>query len=221
MRTMPPKIDICIPTLLDDDQVVPQMAEIDRNTLTPHRIIASCQNVSAAMNRNFCLQWANSEIIISLDDDTERFEPGWETRLIRPLLEIPDAMIVSARLMTADNKPGPNCADNYDLGPEPWREANHLVEVFQRHDGYIGIPTACIAFRKTPVRFDERFQGSGWEDAQFNFYMKRLMPQGRCFINNACRLVHANHMVNQGGDNWKHNSELYWSLCKFPPEKTS
>ena len=226
-------IDICIPTMRSLSEVEAQIAQIEATAELPHRIIASCQPVSAAINRNFCLHVASSPIIIMLDDDMEGFFPGWDVKLLEIFDVEPRAVMVSARLMSPQWKVGPSCARNGNLVPR-W------VEVFAAQDCLM--PSAAIAFRNRGHRFDEGFVGSGWEDNDFCFKLlfgcraRRLVKERvakhyglalhdyllaanvpRFYIDNACQLVHRNEMKeqfqgNRFAENRKHMYEL-WGIA--------
>ena len=66
-------IDIIIATCKTKDEVNGLISEITLNTPEPHRIIATCQPLSASKNRNFGLSYANSDIIVMCDDDMTGF----------------------------------------------------------------------------------------------------------------------------------------------------
>lgn len=196
-------IDIIIPTLKTLDLIKDEIDEIESNTYTPHRIIATCQPESAAWNRNFGLEIANSNIIIMADDDMTGFFPGWDVALIEPLLQDPKVCMVSARLMTMDGKVGPNCASSYDLYPE-W------IYVKTRKDSVM--PSACIAFINKGLRFDIAYIGSGWEDTDFCFQYLQLDPTYKFVINNNCKLIHKNEMKNQWEDNlFERNKQTFYN----------
>lgn len=181
-------IDIIIPTLKQLNEVREQIDEMERNTFSSHRIIATCQPESAAWNRNFGLELATSDIIIMADDDMTGFFPGWEEKLIEPLWRDPQVCMVSARLMKEDGTVGSNCASSYDLTPE-W------IYVTKRRDSVM--PSACIAFHDKKLRFDIEYIGSGWEDTDFCFQYLQIDPTYEFIINNNCQLIHKNEMKNQ------------------------
>jgi hypothetical protein len=51
------------------------------------------------------------------------------------------------------------------------------------------VPTGCVAFRKTGIRFDEGY-GKGFEDTDFCLQMKQAHPDKHTLINEDCKLVH-------------------------------
>jgi len=195
-------IDIMIPTLRPLEDIQKQIDEIERNTHEPHRIIASCQNASAAINRNFCLQFARSDILVMLDDDIEGFFPGWLSTLVAPLNSCDEVVMVSARLMAPDGSVGASCAGVHDIESK-W------VPVPPKRDCVM--PSAAIAFRNWGLRFDEHFIGSGFEDGDFCFQYLDLKPSVQFYINNQCKLIHRNEMKHQWENgHFEKNRRYFW-----------
>lgn len=176
-------ITICLPTY--KSQVTKNVEEIGNSVSGDVQVIASCQEGSAAYNRNYCLERALGEIIIMVDDDITGFFPGWNEVLIKPLLADDSISIVSARLTNPD---GTNAPMMYDGTP------------------FKIVPSSAIAFRKNPLRFDENYLGGGFEDTDFCKQMESAYPDKRTLINEDCRLVHLNEKKNQGfmGQNRKY-----------------
>ena len=69
------------------------------------------------------------------------------------------------------------------------------------------IPSACIAFRKTDVRFNEDYKGAGFEDTSFMLRMKNRY-NGRVVINNECQLVHKNE-AKKHSEHFAFNREVF------------
>ena len=84
--------------------------------------------------------------------------------------------------------------------------------------GYRRVPTACVAIKKNAVRFDECFQGSGYEDLAYCNFTDMIYEGSRIVINNKCRLIHLNLEQNQGGKFWEYNKAYYLSL--FPGDES-
>jgi glycosyltransferase involved in cell wall biosynthesis len=201
------KPDILIPTCKDDYELAGQIGEIimAEPEIDGDRIIYSCYDKSAAFNRNYCLNLARSGIVVMIDDDISGFLPGWSEKLIEPLLKCRDIIYVSARLM-----------NNEGL-------AQHLVGYFGTPQRVMGFsdnlispivpvntaPSAAVAFRNDGTRFDEAYVGSGWEDTDFVRQLKVKYPGGKVVINNEVKLIHANEMKNQLGENYKINKEYF------------
>jgi len=191
-------IDIIIPTCKEYPEVEPQIKAIQAVTQSV-RVIATCQPVSAAINRNIGLDWSGSESIIMMDDDITGFYHGWLSDLLMPLILKEDIFIVSARLIQPDGKLTMGAA-----------EGNNEKDFFQAENDRVS--TGCVAIRKNPVRFHEGFTGSGYEDTAYCNAIKSKYGPGKIWVNNLCRLTHLNEMKNQGGEYWKHNKELYLAL---------
>ena len=181
-------IDIIIPTLRKKREIQGLIDEIERNTPEPHRIIATCQEGSAAENRNFGLDYANSKIGIMVDDDMKGFFPGWLSELVRPMLKNKMIAAVSARLVNPNGTIPPTCANNIDLSRD-------YIQVSVRKDSVM--PSACIAYRNIGLKFDTRYVGSGWEETDWFFQYLKKNRNYLFLINNKCRLIHTNEMKNQ------------------------
>ena len=198
-------VSILIPTCKTKENVAQQIGDIKRTVPPDCEVIASCLQGSASVNRNYCLNHANGDIIVMMDDDITRFYNGWLIDLIRNFGFDMTLGIVSARLLRSDG--------NYAfMMGDPKVYTIPMVECTGKK-----VCTACIAFRKTPIRFDENFQGSGFEDDDFSIQFRSMYPDKRILINNQCKLVHLNEMKNQGGIYWKHNKAYF--LSKYPNEK--
>lgn len=188
-------VDIIIPTCKNAQELSPLMSEIEGFSLGC-RVIATCTKASAALNRNIGLGATSSDIVIMVDDDMAGFYDGWWQELIRPLKEDPAVYMVSARLTKADGKDGAMMFAGSTAGD---------TCVVAR------VPTACVAFRRTDIWFDETFIGSGYEDDDFCAQMAREFPQGKVVINNRVRLIHLNEMKNQNGEYYSKNRAYFES----------
>ena len=185
-------IDIIIPTCKTEEEIRPLLDGIDIYSTGEYDvIIASAPQCSAAENRNAGLDLSEAPYVIMMDDDITNLCPGWNEDLIRELKLQKDVSIVSARLMKDESTPGPTMANNYNL-------ESPFIYIQKT-------PTACIAFRKTDIRFDENFKGSGFEDDDF---CRRM--GGKIIIDNRVKVIHKNEMKNQR-ENWKHNKEYFES----------
>lgn len=199
---------ILIPTYLDRSQLqIKLLLQYIEETTVGCDIIASCLKASASVNRNYCLDHLEiGETAIMIDDDITDFYPGWVSDLTLPLTPnqpIPNAVMVSARLLKEDGTFGPTCSGCYDPYPQEISvrgAAKHCI-----------LPTAAIAFIHRGHRFDERFRGSGWED---NDWMAKYIaddPYAAFIQSNRCKLTHLNEMKEQHGINWHHNKDIFWS----------
>ena len=205
-------IDIIFVTHKTDEATMQRFEEV-RASLDPlkHSLIFTGQPASASINRNYGLAIAQSDIIVMLDDDMRGFYEGWVDDLIKPL-EDDRVILVSARLLNPDGSIG-SCMGAGGLPVEGVCEANRSA-----YRGYFRLPTACIAFRKNPLRFNEGFVGSGYEDSAFMNDLCVRYPGKIFVVNNNCKLIHENRQVRQGGKFWEHNHKLYMSL--YPDDET-
>lgn len=186
--------DIVIPVYETNLNIQKLLLEITRNTAPPYNLILVSRSQSAAKNRNYGMERAKSPYVIMCDDDIEALPPAWNRRLINILKENREILAVSARLMLPGGRPGPNTANNYDL-------SQPLVPVEI-------IPTACCVFRRTDVRFDERYIRAGWEDT--DFFMQLKEKYGEQFaIANTVRVIHLNEEKNNGGMKNLFNQQLF------------
>lgn len=173
------------------------VSEIVRTAGLPVRVFASCRPLSAAGNRNLCLEWAQSDTILMLDDDIEQFPPGWARRMADVMDEHRDCVMLSPELMAPDGNPGLMMGD-------PPRGGIGVSVVASRK-----LLTACIAIRANDLRFDERFLGSGFEDNQYCDDLRERHPEGTWMIVHDVRVVHRNEMKNQGGAIFEENKRRY------------
>ncbi|MBW1923793.1 MAG: radical SAM protein [Deltaproteobacteria bacterium] len=188
--------DIIIPVYEPGPACRRLLQEIVEKSVPPYNLIMVSRRQSAARNRNAGLDRSRSPYVIMCDDDIEDLPSGWNRELIRVLRENRDVLAVSARLMNPDGKPGPNSANNFDM-------SSPLVRVSM-------IPTACCIFRKTDLRFDERFIRAGWEDTDF-FTQMEDRGGGVFAVANTVRVVHKNEEKNRGGAGNRHNQALFYS----------
>jgi len=178
--------DILIPTCKDRPEIAALLSEIEA-TVTGHpRVIATCEPVCAAANRNLALDMAETSEVIMIDDDLTGFPAGWNEGMLEALRTERDAVVVSARLLDKSGKPGQMLGNPEDRPGE-------IVEVARRE-----LPTACIAFRADGLRFDEAFVGSGWEDTHWCAALRVLYPEGRFLVHCGVRVTHLNEMKAQG-----------------------
>jgi len=182
-----PTVDIIIPSCkrVDNPQVIQQLEHIKKTRVTPGQIIFTGIKQSAAVNRNAGLLRAQTQIVIMLDDDITDFTPGWDLRLVTPLLENPELMIVSARFREKSGGWHDVMGNvlNYDA---PYVHTLHNLT-----------PTATIAFRKSDIKFDETYIGSGYEDTDFCLQMQQKFPRKKVAIVNLCVLTHLHEAKEQ------------------------
>lgn len=199
-------IDIIIPTCKPPNQIQGLVKEITATAGIDFTVIATCFNVSAATNRNYGLNQARSDIVIMIDDDISGLFGGWAGKLVQPLFLYEDIVMVSARLMKSKTKFGVMMNLKVDLSRE-------IVEAPERV-----LPSACIAFRKDELRFDEAYIGAGYEDTDFCMQMGEKYLDGRFMVHNGVKVIHKNEMKNQLiGGRLLHNKQYFQSKW-FPNE---
>ena len=194
-------ISIIIPSLKSAEDLRDMLKCIEETTVLNNKVIVTGLQASASVNRNHGLEWmGDAKLGIMLDDDVEGFYKGWDQDLVAPFSNDPQLAVISARLMTRGGKPGANCADNYDLGPD---------YIYVQKKQYSILPTAAIAFKNIGLKFDENFIGSGFEDSDWMFRYLESNKDFKFMINNKCRLIHLNEMKNQKGTYWDHNFKYF------------
>ncbi len=192
--------DIIIPAFRPCDGLRNLLCEIAEKTVPPYNLVVVGKQQSAAKNRNEGLRASQNANLIMCDDDIAGLPPGWNRDLIYRLKENRDLFGISARLMTTEGTIGRNTANNFDLAPPLPRVSL--------------IPTACCVFRKTDLRFDERYVRAGWEDTDFFLQAHHKFGEGFA-IANTVRVVHLNEEKNNGGATNDENRELFYSKWKF------
>lgn len=190
-------IDVIIPTCRPLDAVQPLIDEIKRTTQPPTRVLATCQPVSAARNRNIGLEWAQAPYVIMVDDDITGLQAGWADKLVATLVEQSSCVMVAPQLMQ------PSGAYGFMMGGIT---PNHSGLSYAPHRK---LPTACVAFRRNALRFDEGFVGSGFEDDDYCAQLCCAYPQGTFAVRHDVQVIHLNEQKNQGGPNWHANQEYF------------
>ena len=176
------KVSIIIPTVRTEAEIAGLIAEIKNTVYYDLDLIVISGMRFVSVNSNIGLDRAKGEFTIICDDDTERYQKGWDKTLLDVLekLEPEGATIVGARLLNLDGTLNEVNYRNYDLS----------VEYFQTRT----MITACCAFRNTKLRFDENYKGASWNDSDF---VKQL--GGKSFVVNTVRVTHRNEEKNPLG----------------------
>lgn len=199
-------VSIIIPTCKQDHEISFLIGSLDwfaykQHSTIPdidHVVIPTCLPASAAVNRNHGLNLATGDIIVMCDDDIKITQDSWLYPLIEPLLKDPLISYVSARLLNNDGSFQNAMGSAGVSTSDPWP----VVEM---------APSACVAFRKDDLRFDENYVGSGFEDTDFCRQLKIKYPKSKFIINNNCKMIHLNEMKNQLGENY-HLNRAYYNL---------
>lgn len=191
------RICIIIPTCKEKRQLKNLLKELNSSIDNSRfRVITTCFKSSAATNRNYGLIQADSNMIIMIDDDISGFFQGWSGRLIEPLYNS-SVVMVSARLIDKNGNPGVMMNIRPDL-------SRSIVEVKEKM-----LPSACIAFRKDDLRFDESYAGAGFEDTDFCMQLNQKYPNGKYLIHNEVKLIHFNEMKNQRNGQLQINEQYF------------
>jgi len=194
---------VVIPTIKSSEELEAQVNDAFKTLKVANNVIVQSAQQSASKNRNDALNAVSTEYVIMMDDDITGFFDGWDEMLLRPLIEIKNAVMTSARLINADGSFAYMLCDG--LG-ERANEAD-IITVKQRE-----LPTSCIAFKNDGTRFDENFIGSGFEDNDFCLTLGKKYPLGTFHVVNNCRLIHINEKKNQHGANmeiWNANKAYF------------
>jgi hypothetical protein len=203
-------INIIIPTIKRREDIYQQCSEIFKTVKHEAEIVPICSNKSAAINRNMGLRFSKHEIIIMLDDDITGFYQGWDYDLINPLLNDINISIVSARLLNKNKQIGSMLGDNNNKVTGDYQIALHTDQT-----GLNIVCSACIAFKKDTIYFDENYQGAVYEDTDFCMQYKQKYPDKQIVINNKCQLIHLNEMKGRTYQDIKSNKEYFskkWNI---------
>jgi glycosyltransferase involved in cell wall biosynthesis len=204
-------VDIIIPSCKDAKDIYPLTDEINKTRKLDGFIIFTGLKNSASKNRNEGLKRATSNIVIMMDDDITGLTPGWDEILVNDFIKNEDKVfMVTARLLKPDLTPNSMLNSKYQL-----------TDDYER----LNKPETCsaaICFRKTDIRFDENYIGSGFEDTDFCRQHQARYPNKGIIISNRCKLIHINEQKNQTSSHYfipnrdyfcnKWNDNLYRSL---------
>lgn len=183
-------VSIIIPTVKAEEELMELISQIKNTVAHELDLIIVSGDRSSAKNRNIGLDKAKGEFIIMCDDDIDKFPYGWDRDLIDALKHT-GASMIGARLLNPDGALHKTNYKNFDLSKD-------FVEVKT-------MITACCAFKKTELRFDENYIGSGYEDTDF---CKQL--EGKFFVINKVKIVHKNECKNQDIKQNKHYFRNKW-----------
>jgi glycosyltransferase involved in cell wall biosynthesis len=190
-------LDIIIPTCKTLDQVADQMGEAVRTAgLHDVRMIVTCNDGSAAANRNLGLDLSTSDPLVMMDDDIEGFPMFWARDLLNIWNAHPDFVMLSPQLMRPEGgyawMKGPD--GQLGMGPRPTEGVTILEKQM--------LLSACIMVGRNDIRFDENFKGSGYEDDAYSDDLRAWCPQGKWLLCHGVEVVHRNNMTG-----WEENRE--------------
>lgn len=206
-------ISICIPSIKTTAELSDQIIDIAKNTFDSsyrnYELVTVCKKQSAAKNRNECIEKAKYNLIIMMDDDIFGFFPEWASLLIKPLIENPDKYnIISARLLHENLEIAPALGD---CGSKEIKEKYQKAIHTEKTQLNI-VCSACIAFYKSGIIFDENYQGGGaYEDSDFAMAYSEIFYNRINILNNECKLIHKMEAKNRGDGRsyWKHNRDYF------------
>lgn len=153
------------------DVLIPSSRPVDRGKYIGLDIITAGFNVSPAVNRNFCLNKATSDIVILLRDDVSLFFDGWQKALIDPLTKDDHCILASARMLYFNGLPQADYPNDCD---------------YVKVEG-AGVPLDAVAFRLDDTRFDEEYNGLC--DADFCNQLLAKYKLGHFAVVNTCKLI--------------------------------
>ena len=187
-------LDIIIPTCKQFRMVSDLVRDLRLAEPTAN-VLATCRDESAAKNRNYGLDATINPFIVMVDDDIEGFGYGFASQLICSLLTSLDCAMMSARLMNKNCEFGLMCGN----------VEQKTTGISTALSNYL--PSACVAFERSDLRFGEEYIGSGFEDQDYCRQISELNDKARFLVNNDVKVIHRNEMKNQML-NWSHNMEL-------------
>jgi glycosyltransferase involved in cell wall biosynthesis len=210
-------ISIIIPTIKSKEEIQSQVNAIKSNMVSKdYEIIATCEKVSAARNRNNGLYQSKGEYVITLDDDISGYWPGWVEKMIEPLKVDINIKMVSAKLLNLDGTQA--TMDDFRS------EIIHNVKWFEAPRKKL--PSACVSMRRNDwlavkandhpkvihnVPYDERYQNASFEDTDGCRALGFVFPNAKFIVNNECKIFHANLECWRPGFDWTVNQKLYIS----------
>jgi len=198
---------ILIATIKKEEELAGLINELKSKAVLEYEVIISSSEGSVAYNSNRGLERAKGEIILKVDDDVFDFPQGWDKLLIDTLSLDKNIVIASARVLNPNGTVQKTCSNTEDLTPDIIDPPSGLA------------PFCCVAFRNDGLRFDEVFQGSSYDDTDFNLQLRMKYPSCRVVINNKIQIKHKlESKVNRFGA----NQELFlkkWQGVVFPDGK--
>jgi len=190
-------LDVVIPTIRTAEEVAPLVAQIRATAGVPVNVFASCQRISAAKNRNLGLEQSRSEILFMLDDDITCLPENWAIRMIEVMQSHPQCVMCSPRLLDLDGTFG-------TMAGYP-SNAQKGCEVLGSRE----LLTAFIGIRRTALRFDPNYIGSGFEDNDYCRQLVAKFPDAEFICIHDLLAVHRNEKKNQHGEYWQKNSRYF------------
>jgi GT2 family glycosyltransferase len=161
-------------------------------------------NAGAPTARNQGIEMASGEMLLFIDNDAVPFSPGWLGRLVESLRCLPDAGVVSARLIYPFE---PHLVQFAGCGISRTGRVKYLGRGASRTDPlYTGVRevqcliSACILARAAVVReaggFDEAFNPVQYEDLDLCYRVRELGH--RCYVVGDAEVCHFENTTTDG-----------------------
>ncbi|MBU0755083.1 MAG: glycosyltransferase, partial [Planctomycetes bacterium] len=153
-------VSIIIPAYEDTEKLRRVLWSIEETADLPYELIISRAKQCVARNRNAGLDRSSCDLVVFMDDDV-LLPAGWLSQLVAVLASDHRFGAVATLLRFPNGSPQ---TTRPDLGPgENWE---------------ISAPGTCFVYSRARVndlRFDEKYQGSQWEDTD---WMWQVMAMG-------------------------------------------
>lgn len=175
---------LLIATIRPEEEIRNLINEIKATASTNMKLIISSSKNSVAINVNRGLNESVGQFIIKVDDDITGFSYGWDSNLIQPFNQDENLEVISARLLNIDGSVQWTCSRDLNVHAKLSYPINPIV------------PFCCVAFRRSSMRMDENFIGSGYDDADYCCQLRMHNSNAKFAINNEVRLIHKHEQKN-------------------------
>lgn len=187
-------IDVIIPSYKTELELSGLIASIRATAGCSHRIVTTCQPLSAAGNRNYGLDRAAfKDMVVMVDDDIQCWKYGWLKILFDAIMR-PEVVMVSAQLFRPGGAKFAYMTGINDWGATPKWTGETVVRTKM-------LLTACCAIKPHGLRFDEEYVGSGFEDTDFCKQLERAAPDGIFLVCHDAHIIHLNEQKRQVENN--------------------
>ena len=190
-------VSVIIPAYEDCERLRRAIWSVEQTADMPYELIVSCAPRSVAANRNAGLDRASQDLCAFLDDDV-LLPACWMSRLAAVLAASEAVGAASGHLVFPDGS------------PQTRRERLADGALWD-----VPIPGTCFLYSRARVedqRFDERYQGSQWEDTD---WIWRVRARGlRTVVVGGVRVVH-DHQLRENKwlqENMGHFKETWGRL---------
>jgi hypothetical protein len=189
------KYTVAVPTCRPREDIQSLLANIrGAEPYLGDRLIASCLiGESASVNRNWCLDRCETDVIVMVDDDVSGFPRLFAHELVETLLANQDHAMVSAKLLDKNGEMFmggniPNDPTGLSISRDHW------------------LPTACVAMYAHRRKFDEGLPMG--EDVDYCWQRKNDFPKSLFVVANEILVRHANEEKWRTGDNFQQAMEM-------------